>query len=60
MVSIKEEITKEEYEKALKEGASSLIDDYWFMSYGVYGSQVYQSETDGKYYLYWQRGDSCD
>lgn len=58
MIEITNEITKEEYEKAKEKGAGSLIDDYWYMSYGVYGASV--SEVDGKYYLTWMHGDSCD
>lgn len=58
MVEVKSEITKEEYEKAKENGAGTLIDEYWYMSYGVYGASV--SEEDGKYYLTWKRGNSCD
>ena len=52
------EISKEDYEKALKEGASSLVSDSIKMGYGLYGSSV--SEVDGKYYLTYERGSSCD
>lgn len=52
------EISKEEYEKALKEGADSIISDGIKMGYGVYGAKV--TEVDGKYYLAYDRGDSCD
>lgn len=58
MQRVDKEITKEEYEQALKEGADSLIPNWLFMSYGVYGSEVY--EKDGKYYLYYSEGESCD
>ena len=51
-------IPKEEYEKALREGADSIIGDAIHMGYGVYGAKVF--ETDGKYWLTYDRGDSCD
>jgi hypothetical protein len=58
MVSVKHEITKEEYEKAQAEGVYSIIPDSIAMGYGCYGASV--SEHDGKYYLFYDRGDSCD
>ncbi len=58
MVSVKHEITKEEYEKAQAEGVYSIIPDSIVMGYGCYGASV--SEHDGKYYLSYDRGDSCD
>ena len=58
MIDVSYEITKEEYERALEKGASSLIGIEIKMGYGVYGASV--SEVDGKYYLRYSRGDSCD
>lgn len=58
MVNVKVEITKEQFEKAQKDGANSLISDYIKMGYGVYGSRV--REEDGMYFLEYERGDSCD
>ena len=50
MQSCTVKITKEEYEKAKKEGASVLIDDSIKMGYGLYGCSV--EERDGEYYLH--------
>ena len=58
MVDVTYKITKEDYEKALAEGADSIISNSIHMGYGVYSSKVY--EVDGDYYLSYRRGDSCD
>ena len=58
MISVKMEITKEEYEKAMKKGAYSIVSESILMGYGCYGAKV--SEVDGHYYLEYSRGDSCD
>ena len=58
MIDVNREISKEEYNKAMDESAYVLIDDSVKMGYGAYGAQVY--EKDGKYYLYYRRGNSCD
>ena len=58
MKHITTEITKEEYDKAQKEGSDSLVPEYVVCGYGLYGSRVY--EEDGKFYLKWEQGDSCD
>ena len=52
------EIPKEDYDKAVKEGAYSIIDYAIQMGYGAYGAKV--EEIDGKYYLSYSRGRSCD
>lgn len=52
------EITKEEYEKALKGSPYDLIDDSIKMGYGVYGASVV--ENSGKHFLIYDRGSSCD
>lgn len=58
MVSVAYRISKEEYEKALKEGADSIIEDHIHMGYGVYGAKV--ANIEGDYWLSYNRGDSCD
>ena len=59
MVDVTYQISKEEYEQAKEKGAMSLITDPALISgYGVYGARV--SEADGKYYLSFSRGNSCD
>ena len=59
MVQVDNEITKEEYDQAQEKGAMSLItSEALLIGYGVYGAFVY--EKDGKYYLRYKRGDSCD
>lgn len=56
------EITKNEYLMAKEKGASSLVPDFVLMGYGFYGGKVFEQEEDGeiKYYLEYDRGDSCD
>lgn len=58
MVSVNYEITEEEYKKAQKEGPRSIVSESVIMGYGCYGASV--SEHDGKFYLSYERGDSCD
>lgn len=58
MVDITVPISKEEYDKAQANGAYSIIGDSIKMGYGVYGASV--TEVDGRYYLSYSRGDSCD
>lgn len=58
MKEVEREITKEEYEQAQEEGADILISPALFFGYGVTGARVY--ERDGKYYLTYRCGSSCD
>ena len=59
MVSVTNQISKEEYEQAKEKGAMSLITNPALINgYGVYGASV--KEVDGKYYLTYSRGNSCD
>lgn len=58
MVDVNNEITKEEYDKAQKDGAESILPNWLCMGYGVYGARVYEEE--GKYFISYSRGDSCD
>ena len=58
MVDVTYEISKEQYEKAMEEDAYALINDSIIMGYGAYGAVAFEKE--GKYYLYYRRGDSCD
>lgn len=51
------EISKEEYEKA-KDNPYKIIGDEIKMGYGCYGAAV--TEIDGKYYLSYEMGNSCD
>ena len=57
-VRVNYEISKEDYEKALKEGPYSIIGEGIQMGYGAWGARV--SQVDGKYYLSYTRGSSCD
>ena len=61
----KREITKEQYERAVQnKGYISEVDkadvftesEIW--GYGVYGNKVV--EDDGKYYVHYSIGDTCD
>ena len=59
MVPIKREITKEQAEKVIHEKDwSDIFDVTEVCGYGVYGERVL--ELDGKYYVDYSRGDSCD
>jgi len=64
MVEVEKEITKAEYDEiqATKTFSSEFlhknIGDTVIMGYGLYGTKVY--EKDGKYILWYERGDSCD
>lgn len=58
MTRVSYEITKEQFDKAKEQGATSLIGESIIMGYGVYGAEV--KEVDGQYYLTYERGDSCD
>lgn len=58
MVDVTYEISQEKYEKAKAEGPESIISDSILMGYGCYGAKVY--EANGKYYLTYTRGNSCD
>lgn len=58
MVKVCFEISKDDFEKAKEQGARSLIGESIICGYGVYGAEV--KEIDGKYYLSYERGDSCD
>lgn len=57
-VHIKFEITKEQYERAKSGNYDGMISDSEFMGYGVYCIRA--TEEDGKYYLSYDRGSSCD
>lgn len=57
MTKIKREITKEEFEQG-KNDPYVLISDADKIGYGAYLAEVV--EEDGKYFLKYDRGDSCD
>ena len=52
------ELTKENYEKAKKDGIVSILPDEITMGYGYYGGRL--KEEDGNYILTFSMGDSCD
>lgn len=59
MVPIKREITKEQAEKVIHEKDwSDIFDVAEVCGYGVYGERV--REEDGKYFVEFYRGESCD
>ena len=56
---IRREITKEQYEKATKEHVvDGIFSAQEVCGYGVYCEQYYQA--DGKYWVKFQLGSSCD
>lgn len=57
MVHVEYEVTKEVYEKN-KDNPEALVPDWVQMGYGCYGARFVQ--CDGKYYMQYSRGDSCD
>ena len=58
MIEVRHEISKEEYDKAQKQGPYSIIPDGIKMGYGAYCAGVY--EEDGKYFIRYDQGSSCD
>lgn len=59
MIQIKREITEEQALKVIHERDwSDIFDVSEICGYGVYGREV--REEDGKYYVIYCRGDSCD
>lgn len=58
MIEVKRKISKEEYDKAQDQSPYVLIDESIQIGYGAYHAAVY--EMDGKYYLRYDRGSSCD
>lgn len=53
------EITKEQYENAtIRHDAKGIFTDSEVMGYGVYGEKFY--EKDGKYFVDFTMGNSCD
>lgn len=57
MIHVSYEISKEEFEKG-KKNPYDLIGIDIKMGYGCYRAEV--TEVDGKYYLSYDRGESCD
>ena len=58
MVDVSFEISKDDYDKAQKDGPYSIISEAVICGYGAYGAKV--TEVEGKYYLSYSRGNSCD
>lgn len=59
------EITKEQYDRAMKnnkyiteEDKKTIFTESEIWGYGVYSPKV--AEKDGKYYVNYESGDSCD
>lgn len=52
------ELTKENYEKAKKDGIESILPDHITQGYGYYGGSL--KEEDGKYILNFRMGETCD
>lgn len=65
MRSCEREISKEVYDRARQnrgyitsQDSKDVFSVSELMGYGVYGDQVV--ERDGKYFVLYERGDSCD
>ena len=59
MKNIKREITKEQFDRAVNDNdTTGIFSVQELMGYGVYGKHFL--EEDGKYYVSYQLGDSCD
>lgn len=58
MVFFEREITEEEFAQVKEDGFGVLIPDSLYMGYGVYNEQIVIK--DGKLFLQYSRGDSCD
>ena len=59
MVPIKREITKEQAEKVIHENDwSNIFSQSEVCGYGVYGERI--REENGKYFVEFYRGESCD
>ena len=65
LIRRKREITQEMYERNKDRGTLSREDEEQVFTqaemcgYGVYGTQVVAGD-DGKYYVFYEIGDSCD
>lgn len=59
MIEVKREISKELAERAIHENNwEGIFDISEVCGYGVYGSRII--EEDGKYYVQFSRGETCD
>ena len=58
MIHVRIEITKEDYDKATAKSPYAIVSESILMGYGCCGAKVY--EENGKYYLEYDRGNSCD
>lgn len=55
----KREITKEQYDRAVNDhDASGIFTDSEVMGYGVYKTEYI--EEDGRYFVTYELGDTCD
>lgn len=63
MVTITKPISKEIYERSVNHHLAGgdykkVFTDAEVMGYGIYGTYCY--EQDGKYFIRYERGESCD
>ena len=58
MRDVERELKEEEIEKIETYGVYSIFPDWMLMGYGVYGARLF--ERDGKKWIYYSTGDSCD
>lgn len=61
MQMIKREITPEQYHNVIvKHDTSGIFKPQEVMGYGVYSERYFQDKEDGKYYVEFCLGNSCD
>lgn len=65
ITGLEREITREQYDRGIsnsgyltKEDREVVFTDAERLGYGIYGGSVH--EVDGKYYVWYSRGSSCD
>ena len=61
MKRIKRELTEEQFRRVMDaKDTTGIFTEQERMGYGVYCEYYYQDKTDGKYYVSFNLGDSCD
>lgn len=61
MKRIKRELTEEQYRRVIeKKDVSGIFTAQEVLGYGVYCERYFQDKEDGKYYVSFNLGDSCD
>lgn len=65
MIRCQREITKEQYDRAIRNGGvitradrQEIFSDAERYGYGIYGASAFQE--DGKYMVSYSRGETCD